>query len=171
MKKLYKFIGMGVIALTLSFSLGSVKVNASEPVVENEQTELSSWFEGEVMQYILTFATSAAGAFAIAATFLKTIKNAVSLFKKTKDETVEMINKTVETTKDDVKQLSNDVREQVKDIHKTRDEILDDNKVTREELNRVIEVLRLVYTNDAVLVKKGISSDVEKLLGDKDENN
>lgn len=174
MRFVKRFAGVMTLAFLLMFGV-SVKVNALE-TTENQQTQqnesqLSKWFDSEMWFYISQFGTAFFATVFALSSFIKSFKNVTSAFTK---DTKEKEKLAAQITEDKEKILK--ANEYTASIIKenneaTQNAIFEDNAKTRIEIEKILNVLNMVYvTNNEKFVKSGLAAEIAKVLGDKNEN-
>lgn len=168
MKKIKYLIAL-LTMIVLFCVAGNTKVEATyqkevEQIEENE-SELSKFFDKELVGYIIEFVVAFGATTISVASFIKTFKNVTGSFAKSadkNDETKEEIINTKETILLSNKETQKAIEENNK---ATQLAIAEDNAKTREAVNIVKEVLILAFSSDDKLVKKGVAEQIVSKLG------
>lgn len=160
--KLKGFIATAML-VGLMFFGATTKVNAIESEtavqIEKNETEASKWFDKEIMGYIVEFALAFGGAVFAVGGFVKKFKDLTSAFTKDSKEKEKLAS-----------QITNDKEIIVKSNEETRQAIFEDNAKTRADVEKLIKVFGIAFSNDSKLVKNGAATEIMKVLGDSDES-
>ena len=161
-----------LIGLMIFGASTQVKAIENETVtqIEQNETEVSKWFDKEIMGYIVEFALAFSGAVFAVGGFVKKFKDLTSAFNKDSKLKEELAN-----------QITNDKQEMIRENDKiatsikehnesTQTAILEDNAKTREEVDKLIKVFAIAFANDSKLVKNGAATEIMKVLGEINEN-
>lgn len=168
MKKIKYLIAL-LTMVVLFCVAGNTKVEATyqeevEQIEENE-SELSKFFDKELVGYIIEFVVAFGATTISVASFIKAFKNVTGSFTKSadkNDETKEEIINTKETILLSNKETQKAIEENNK---ATQEAIAEDNAKTREKLEMIAEALAFAFSNDDKIVKKGLSDQIAKKLG------
>ena len=141
----------------------STRVNALESEtatqIEENETEASKWFDKEMMGYIVEFALAFSGAVIAVGGFVGKFKNLTSAFNKDAKEKEKL-----------AAQITNDKEMIVKSNEETKQAIFEDNAKTRADVEKLIKVFGIAFSNDSKLVKNGAATEIMKVLGEQNES-
>lgn len=142
----------------------------SQEIQENE-TETSKWFDKEVISEVIHYTITVVGVVSGICVFIRKIKNIKSAFENKADASA----KEITTMKEENEKLLNKNVETLEEIKFIKNEIIASNEntikmiqelvaLTNGRLDKVIEVDKLVYTNNTGLVRTGVATKIAEVL-------
>ena len=168
MKKIKYLIAL-LTMVVLFCVAGNTKVEATyqeevEQIEENE-SELSKFFDKELLSYLSTLGIVIIGTTIGVANFIKSFKSVTGSFTKSADKNEET-KKEIIDTKETILLSNKETQKAIEENNKaTQLAIAEDNAKTREAVNIVKEVLILAFSSDDKLVKKGVAEQIVSKLG------
>ena len=160
--KIKRIIGALLLSCCIFFgfatSVSALESTTTEQIQQNE-TEASKWFDKEMMGYIIEFALAFGGAVIAVGGFVGKFKNLTSAFNKDAKEKEKL-----------AAQITNDKEMIVKSNEETKQAIFEDNAKTRADVEKLIKVFGIAFSNDSKLVKNGAATEIMKVLGEQNEN-
>ena len=160
---------IGLMCFGFSKKVDALESETAEQIELNE-TESSKWFDKEIMGYIIEFSLAFGGAVFALSSFIKKFKDLTNAFNKDsklKEELAKQI------SEDKIEMISQNslIAESIKAHNEsTQTAILEDNAKTREEVDKLVKVFAIAFSNDSKLVKNGAATEIMKVLGEANEN-
>lgn len=147
----------------------ALESNEAEQIQENE-SQLSQWFDSEMWFYISQFGTAFFATVFALSSFIKSFKNVTSAFTKDTKEKEKLAAQITEDKEKILKANEHTVSMIKENNEATQKAIFEDNAKTREEIEKLIKVFGIAFSNDSKLVKNGAASEIMKVLGEENEN-
>lgn len=169
MKKI-KYLVALLAMVVLFYVAGNTKVSATyqEEVeqIEQSESELSKFFDEELVGYIVEFVVALGATVIGVSSFIKSFKNVTGAFTKSADKN-EMTRKEISNAKETILENNESTKKAIEENNKsTQEAIAEDNAKTRMEVEKILRVLSIVHVNNDKLVKSGVASEIAKVLGD-----
>lgn len=168
------FMATAIMVGLMIFGFSTTKVNAIEQeevvVVEEEKSWLANVLDEELTDLILNVGATATGAAVTMFAFLRSINDLKNKFKKSSEDHTDAT-KTLKSCEKEI--LDNNLATKVaieQNNKETLEKIIEDNAITREEVEKLLKVFAIAFSNDSKLVKNGAANEIMKVLGGNDEN-
>lgn len=171
--KLQGFISTALLAGLMVFGF-TTKVNAIEQEeivqVEESKSELAEWVDEDLEDLIVNVAASLSGTVIAMVAFLKSINALKSAFKKSGEENTGA-SKAIKECTNEIRDNNLATKVAIEENNKeTVERITADNAATREEVEKLLKVFAIAFSNDSKLVKNGAAHEIMKVLGENNEN-
>ena len=147
----------------------AIETTEAEQIQQNE-TELSKWFDKELVGYIVEFGTAFIATTIALSSFIKSFKNVKDAFTNDTKAKEKLVNQLGNDKTEIMKSNEHTINAIKEDNESTKKAIFEDNAKTREEIEKLIKVFGIAFANDSKLVKNGAASEIMKVLGDSNEN-
>lgn len=172
-----KFKGFMATAMMIGlmvFGCSTSEVHAIEQeevvVIEENKSELAEWLDEDLEDLIVNVAASLSGTVIAMVAFLKSINALKSAFKKSGEENTGA-SKAIKDCTNEIKDNNLATKVAIEQNNKeTIETITKDNAATREEVEKLLKVFAIAFSNDSKLVKNGAANEIMKVLGDTNEN-
>lgn len=168
------FMGTAVLVGLMVFGCSTMKVNAIEQeqveVIEENKSGLAEWLDEDLTELILNIGATATGAALTMLAFLRSINDLKAKFKKSSEDNTDAT-KTLKSCEKEI--LDNNLATKVaieQNNKETLEKIIENNAITREEIEKLLKVFAIAFSNDSKLVKNGAANEIMKVLGGNDEN-
>ena len=168
MKKIKYIIALLTMVVLFCVAGGStVKATYQEEVdqIEQNETELSKFFDKELIGYAIEFVVAFGATVAALTAFVKTLKGTSNDVSKSVAKSEET-KKEIVNTKETILANNESTQKAIEENNKaTQEAIAEDNAKTREKLEMIAEALAFAFSNDDKIVKKGLSDQIAEKLG------
>ena len=172
-----KFKGFMATAMMIGlmvFGCSTSEVHAIEQeevvVIEENKSELAEWLDEDLTNIIIDVGATILGATITMVAFLRTINDFRSSFKKSSADNTDA-SKAIKDCTNEIKDNNLATKVAIEQNNKeTIETITKDNAATREEVEKLLKVFAIAFSNDSKLVKNGAANEIMKVLGDTNEN-
>lgn len=155
----------GLMIFGFSVKVEAIEEDKIETIAENK-SELATWLDEDLKTIILDVGATMSGVILSMGLFLKSIKSLTKHFKKNTEEN-ENTSKVIKDCEKEIKQTQTAIEKNNVDTLKA---IQEDNAATREEIEKLMKVFGIAFSNDSKLVKNGAASEIMKVLGESNES-
>ena len=168
------FMATAMMIGLMVFGCSTSEVNAMEQeevvVIEENKSALAEWVDEDLTDLIVNVGASATGVIVAMFAFLKSINELKNSFKKSSTDNT--------SASKAMKECTNEIRDNnlatkvaiEQNNKETIETIIADNAATREEVEKLLKVFAIAFSNDSKLVKNGAANEIMKVLGDTNEN-